>query len=612
MTPFFASPLAFAAGGALVAALVAIYVLRNRLPSVEVSSLFLWAEAPKTKEGGRKIKRLALPLLFFLELAALVLLTIAAARPFLPLTSAAAPLVVVLDDSFSMRAGEPESPRDKALRFLAEDLDAGRVSSVQVILAGDAPALAGEAADDVRALAEIAPRWHCADARSDLRAAIALALETGGPRARILVVSDHAPEDTLSSPRLVWRAFGEPRDNLAFVSAVRSTRREGQRIQLEAANFGTRPLAGTLTIAAGGEGRETPLSLGAGETRRVALAIPDGDAPITATLSGDALAFDNAVTLLPTRPRDIRVALDVSNESLREPIEAALAATDRVRIFGGAREHLPPSPPGSGAGGEHLPPSPSGRGAGGEGLSDLRITDRTITAPLSGSWTLELRRGTDPVALGGPFLVNTTHPLVEGVSLGGVVWGSARGTMPGTPVISAGNTSLVTDEDTGDGGHLLRMSLTPELSTLQRTPAWPALVWNLVEWRSRSVAGFRDANVRVGALAPFTSPRGVEDLEIVAPDGTRRTQGVPGGSLMIRASQPGVWTVEAGAESFRFAANPIAPDESNVSAAATGTYGSWSTEPEPGETNRDLAWVALLVALAVLLGHQRLVAREAA
>jgi len=582
MTPFFALPIAFAAGAALIAGLVAIYVLRNRLPSLEVSSLFLWAEAPKTKEGGRKVKRLALPLLFFLELATLLLLTLAAARPFLPLASTATPLVVILDDSFSMRAGEPESPRDKGLRFLLEELDPGRTSSVQVVLAGDKPVLAGESSDDLSVIESIAPLWRCADARSDLRSATALALEVGGPRARLLVISDHEPADVIQSSRIVWRSFGEPRDNLAFVSAVRSARSEGQRVQLEVANLGAHAMDGTLTLSAGGDGRQTPLSLAAGETRRVSLSIPDGDAPIDAVLSGDTLDFDNKVTLLAARPRDIRVSLDVANEALRSPIEAALEATDRVRIFEG------------------------------NGSADLTIRDHAGSVPPPGSWVVEFHRGASPVALGGPFLVNTSHPLVEGISLGGVVWGSAKGTMPGTPVISAGNTSLITDEDTGDGGHLLRVSLTPELSTLQRTPAWPALVWNLVEWRSRSVAGFRDPNIRVGALAPFTCPRGVESVTIFEPNGTKRSQDVPAGTTLVRASQPGVWSIEAGADTYRFSANPIAPDESDLSSAATGSWGSWSTTPEPGETTRDLGWVAILLGLAVLLGHQYLVSREAA
>lgn len=588
MTPFFAFPVAFAAGAALVAALVAIYVLRNRLPALEVSSLFLWAEAPKTKEGGRRIRRLALPLLFFLELGAILLLTLAAARPFLPLPSTATPLVVVLDDSFSMRAGAPDSPRDRALSFLRDDFDAGRVSSVRVILAGDAPVLAGEPAADTRVLGSIDAAWSCADAGSDLRAAIALAMETGGPRARILVVTDHAPDDAPSSARILWRAFGEPRDNLAFVSAVRSSRESGQQIRLEVVNHAAKTVDGALAISSGrSEARRSTLSLGPGEVRRLSLAIPDGNAPIDAVLSGDSLDFDNSITLLPARPRDVRVAVDVSDAVLREPVESAMAATGRVELV----------------------PLPS---ADALRHPDLLVTDRQDPRPPRGTWVVELRRGASPVAIGGPFLVNAAHPLTEGISLGGVVWGSARGTMPGTPVISAGNTSLVTDEETGDGGHLVRASLAPALSTVQRTPAWPALVWNLVDWRSRSIDGFRDPNIRVGALARFTRPAGIEEVTIVEPGGRRRTQPLAGRTLVVRASRPGVWSAEAGEATYRFAANPIAPDESNLTAAATGTWGSWTTEPEPSETTRDLGWVAALLALAILLGHQRLVAKEAA
>jgi hypothetical protein len=364
---------------------------------------------------------------------------------------------------------------------------------------------------------------------------------------------------------------------------VRSTRREGQRVQLEVANFGSTEVEARLTLSAGGSGRETPLALGAGEIRRLSIAVPDGDAPIGAELSGDALGFDNAVTLLPARPRAVRVSMDVSSEALREPVEAALSATDRVRIFADDSTNV-----------------------------DIVITDRQAGTPRPGTWTLELRQGSSPVALGGPFLVNASHPLVEGLSLGGIVWGSTRGTMRGTPVISAGNTSLVTDEDVGDGGHLLRLSFAPELSTLHRTPAWPALVWNLIDWRSGSVPGFQDPNIRVGSLARFTGPRDVEEVTVVLPDGRRRSQALAAGSLLIRASAPGLWSVEAGNETFRFSANPIGPDESNLTSAASGTRGSWTTEPEPGETTRDLAWLTILLGLAVLLGHQRLVSRETA
>src|SRR5687767_4447502 len=113
MLPLFATPWAFAALAA-VPALAAIYWLRNRYRRVPVSSLMFWAEQRQAREGGLRVQRLQAPLLFFLELAAILLLILAAAGPSLPSAQGTRSLVVVLDDSFSMQAGGADSPRSRA------------------------------------------------------------------------------------------------------------------------------------------------------------------------------------------------------------------------------------------------------------------------------------------------------------------------------------------------------------------------------------------------------------------------------------------------------------------------------------------------------------------
>jgi len=101
--PFLTYPLAMIALASLPA-LAAIYILRNRFRRKNVSSLVLWQFHVQSKSGGAKVNRLQLPLLFFLELLALILLVTAATGPRWKLPQSARPLIVVLDDSFSMRA----------------------------------------------------------------------------------------------------------------------------------------------------------------------------------------------------------------------------------------------------------------------------------------------------------------------------------------------------------------------------------------------------------------------------------------------------------------------------------------------------------------------------
>ena len=66
MIPFLAYPLALIALASLPA-LAAIYILRNRFRRRQVSSLLLWRFRVLSQEGGTRVNRIQLPLLFFLK-----------------------------------------------------------------------------------------------------------------------------------------------------------------------------------------------------------------------------------------------------------------------------------------------------------------------------------------------------------------------------------------------------------------------------------------------------------------------------------------------------------------------------------------------------------------
>src|SRR5215469_4389881 len=143
MLPLFTTPLAFWSLLALPV-LVGIYWLRTRHRRYPVSSLMLWLDPQESRLGGTRIDRLRTPLLFFLELIALTLLVLAAAEPHLPLRESVRPLIVVLDDSFSMQAGGERSPRIQALQALAEELKRRPRPSVRFLLAGEGTQALGE------------------------------------------------------------------------------------------------------------------------------------------------------------------------------------------------------------------------------------------------------------------------------------------------------------------------------------------------------------------------------------------------------------------------------------------------------------------------------------
>ncbi len=192
--PVFTFPLAFIALLA-VPVLVAIYWLRSRARERRVSSLLLWLDERQMWEGGRRIHRLQTPLLFFLELLAILLLVAAAGGPMMRAGDAGRPLAIVLDDSFSMLSGNEDSARNRAARAIESELHGNRYEPVRFVLAGESPQLLGETTDNADQAIKLLQNWKCGAPRAELEEAIAFAFELGGSRARVLAVTDRAPSE---------------------------------------------------------------------------------------------------------------------------------------------------------------------------------------------------------------------------------------------------------------------------------------------------------------------------------------------------------------------------------------------------------------------------------
>ena len=117
----------------------------------------------------------------------------------------------------------------------------------------------------------------------------------------------------------------------------------------------------------------------------------------------------------------------------------------------------------------------------------------------------------DAEAYSGPFVMDRTHPLTDGLSLRGVIWGAGKTEgLDGNPVIMAGNIVLLTDAESqteaGFARHELRCRLRPDLSTLQDSPDWPILIWNILHWRTAQAIGPIAPNVRLGETVAIVFP----------------------------------------------------------------------------------------------------------
>jgi aerotolerance regulator-like protein len=561
--------------------LVAIYLFHRRPRTKRVSSLMLWATLKQPRSGGRQTEPPRFPLTFWLELAILLLLVAAAAHPTIPAPSRRRPLVIILDDSLSMAAGRgTDTAQRRAMESITREISTGAYDPIRIILAGSTPLLAGPVVTSPSEARSQMGKWLCTAASADIDAALALAAQVGEPNALILVASDRGPARKMG-PRVRWNAFGRPEPNAAFLAASRSSIADRDRVSLEVGCFCREPIRTSVAIASGGNllHRES-ISLSPNDRRSIVLDLPPGAETIEARLDDDAAAFDNRVILIPERRPAVRVGIEVGDELLRDEVQRAVAATEHARV--------------------------------GSGSPELIITDGPATTT-AGPWTLHVIVAQAGVSHAGPFLIDRAHPLVAGLNLDAVLWTAAKTPLPGSPVILAGNQPLLTDERAGAEGHTIHMALNPALSNLQKSPAWPALIWNLIEWRSSERRGFPVANITIGSSAGLSIGSESRSIRITAPNGETRTVSPPLGArvMPIMASQPGVWTAVAGTESYRFASNALVPQESDLSGARSGTESRWTADALTSGGHIDVAPLLLLLALAVAAAHQR-IAFEAA
>ena len=595
MIPTFTLPLGFLSLLA-VPGLVAIYLLRTRSRRYPVSSVMLWVNQQQARQGGLRVERLQTPLLFFFELLAIILLALAVAAPIIRTTQGAIPLMVVLDDSFSMLAGVDETPKSRAIAALKEELAppgfnvfARRSYAVRYVLAGTEPQVLNEEARTVDEAIDRLEAWKCLSPSADLGAAISLAAELGGQKTLILVLTDESPLQILRKDRMRWWAFGIPHSNMAFVNATRTATDSGERCLLEITNLSPRASRTELVVEVEGAAAQesipplhrSTLEVEPRATRRILLNLPPKTPTLQARISDDVLAVDNEVVLFPQHRKPVLVDVRIQEPRLRSLIEHALASTDRAVL------------------------AKTG--------SELVFLDETAVADDSTeAWSVRVISEPESSAYLGPFVINLTHPLTEGLSLGGVVWGAgAKEQFLGTPIITAGNVPLLTDIERFAGVHEIRLRLRPDLSTLQNSPNWPILMWNLLQWRASQTPGLQRANLRLGEVAVLQTKLDTTSVEVVSPAGEMAIQSVLDRTLNLKAEAVGIYEIRVGADKYAFSSNALYQAESDLTDRVTGRWGDWGAATLRWWGYQSFAWFFLLLAIGILTLHLFFVKREA-
>ena len=253
---------------AALAAILLLYILKERLEPTEVSSTYLWRRAMIAAQAERPFQKLRRNLLMLLQLLTALALALALMRP-MTLGGQASEVVFVFDLSASMQAVEDgvsrlDVAREDARRRVEGMPDGSRVS---VLTAGtNVGQLLG------------------ADLDGALSLAMALRRELEGTQ--IIVYTDQA----LPAGDFLQPGVGNGADNRALLSLSAS----GNAAIARVANWGE---ATEVTVECYADGvlcdvRTVPAA--AGETVGVSFEVPENASCIQARLTGgDALALDD-------------------------------------------------------------------------------------------------------------------------------------------------------------------------------------------------------------------------------------------------------------------------------------------------------------------------------
>ncbi len=504
----FANPLGLL-GLLAVPVILGIHLFHRRFPPLEVAGLHLWAAESEVRLAGRRRDRLPITATLLLELLAALLMTMVISQPRFGELDKVTHLVVVLDNSASMQ-GRPAGRADfrtQAISALEDRINGlQRHCAVTLILTGTRPVmLAGPAVEWDQAKARLS-QWNPQATRHDFAPAWELARQVAAESGQLLFLTDYLPDEGSFPSEMEVLAVGSPLGNLAFTTAVWDYDAESAtgQIALRLSNLSGQDVrARVIGRSQGTEVFEKSVEIPARGKSALATTVPGGlgRMEIEVISANDGLALDSRVELVEPKLRPVAVAVLLPDGRARELFQRSLSAVPNVALTGVEE-------------------------------ADLIIADSSQLPEMGRDvWWL----GVGPLdpgeparkaakAVVGPYVVERQNPLLEGVTLSGVVWAGVQ-PVPHqvTPLVTVGRTPLLSQlKGAPTVAYLANIDL--EESNLGESPDWPILISNLIELRRGDLPGLNRWNYRLGEGVAFR----------LKPAENETQQGVEGRTLTLR------------------------------------------------------------------------------
>ncbi|HET7083111.1 MAG TPA: BatA and WFA domain-containing protein [Candidatus Limnocylindria bacterium] len=601
--------------------IVAYYMLRLRRRDVPVGSTFLWQQLVRDVEANAPWQRLRFSWLLLLQLLIALVAVIAAARPFMTVSSdLAANVVLIVDTSASMGTVEDDTTRIELARVAARRVigqlpEGGHVT---VVAADDSAHVLVSDTDDRAAALAAVDGIVATEVPGDLTDAFALAsaLAARDSDSTVVVVTD-ANADRLPQvgigARVQVERVGTTDGNQAVAALSLLRRSGGAQLDLFVAvsNPSGTDVTRRLEIYADDvlvDARDMAIPA---EQRSEALisSVPQAARVVEARLAGeDALAVDDRAFALVPAAGAVRALLVGPGNAY---LENALALLPRLELYAVGADGLA----------DALEAAEEDGAPYGILIFDRTLPDDPVTVPaLFVGPTADGPFGTVGRIVDGPALdrPDPADPLLRFVDLSTLHIGRARsvtlaeGMRPvvesvrGEPLVAIGRVD-------GRGVGLLSFALGD--SDLPLQVAFPLLMSNLVDALLPSSDGVLPPSVELGQpLALSVDPAILRVAALTVASGARVELDVIGGRVtvpgprvtgLVELQVVDDGTGAGGASLGRTAANLFNPGESRVTPgdplriADMGLVGP--TPGGEGLTARSEWWWPLALAGLVLL-----------
>lgn len=537
--------------------LLLIYWLKNKGRHFLSSTLFLWEERSSSQPSCRRLFLRKLPLEFFLETGAILLLACGGAGLRIAESARFPEAVVILNNSCSM-TGENRARGGKMVKEYLKRFPGRRVVW---LLGGEDLQLLGRS----RRPFPFEKYWKGDETVFDAAKALTRAGELSRD-SEIILVTDRRPENF--DPReMTLLACGRAGENFAIVNAGI----KGERVLLEIQSFSPEDREVVLRL----NGADAERFLIRSDERKVfnfQLKDPPPLLRFEIFSPFDQLEADNKATLVYRKKTPVRYGFMTLPGRIRSALEQVLK-----------------SDPGF----QYAPEK-----------AELLFSDASGKKGDFNGVALFFHRGKENAHLERfPAFVDTQEPLLAGLNSTNLVWAFyPRLPLPGQGRIFSFSGPLMSVEK-GSKGAKVHFNLAFEHSNMANLPFWPAFFCNLNEYCRRFRQGALNVNYRTGELIVFNTQSHVKQLSFKSREHSGSVP-VTGGKAVFQLKKAGVYTLDDGVRGQTVAVTAQEMACSDLRGSLTGTSYMDLTLKKKEKTFRDLSFIFIAAALLLLLWDQ--------